>query len=188
MLGNGFANGIKDSIAEINANGGICGAEIELILVNTQFDPEQEIATYQEHRQDIPPLVSITTNSTAASAILVPYVNEDRVTNLAFKFDAATIYSPRGSYTVGAVPIDSDQFAGFLQFLVENWEEIKPEDSGVEIVVGVTGWDNAFGEDATTLESLAFAENLGIRVLDLELHTISPEVDMVDTFQILSPC
>jgi branched-chain amino acid transport system substrate-binding protein len=116
---------------------------------------------------------------------LVPLLNEDRVTNLAFRFDAANIYSPRGGYTVGAVPIYSDQFAGFLQFLVENWEELKPEDAGDEIVVGVTGWDNAFGEYATTLESLTFAENLGVRVLDLELHLISPDVDMVSPIRSL---
>jgi branched-chain amino acid transport system substrate-binding protein len=179
MLGSGFKRGIEDSIRAINISDGICGAEVELILVDTQFDPERNISAYQEHRQNTSPLVSITTNSTSASILLASNVNEDNITNLAYRVDGSTIYNPRGGYTVGAVPIHSDQFAGFLQFLVENWEEIKPEDSGDEIVVGVTGWDNAFGESATTPESLAYAENLDIQVLELELHTISPEVDMV---------
>ena len=186
ILGTSFVNALNDSIAEVNATGGVCGAEVKLILTDTQYDPEQEVATYQIHRGDTPPPVSIATYGSGASIALAPLLNEDKVTNFAAGLNAQAFYVPRNGYTVGVAPIYSDQFAGFMDFLVANWADIKPEGAGDEIVVGVAGWEGPFGAGATTTESLAYAESLGVTVLPLETYGLSAEADLVTPLQSLA--
>jgi branched-chain amino acid transport system substrate-binding protein len=186
ILGTSFVNALNDSIAEVNATGGVCGATVELVLTDTQYDPEQEIAAYQVNRQDTPPPVSIATYGSGASIALAPLVNEDMITNFAAGLNAQAFYVPRNGYTVGVAPIYSDQFAGFIDFLVENWADIKPEGAGDAIVVGVVGWEGPFGAGATTTESLAYAESKGVTVLELETYAISPEADLVAPLQSLA--
>lgn len=186
ILGTTFVNGMNDAAAAINAAGGICGATVEIDLVDTQYDPEQEIAAYQITREADPPPVSISTYGTAASVVLAPLVNEDHITNFAAGLNARAFYVPRNGYTVGVAPIYADQFAGFLEFVSDNWADIKPEAAGDDIVVGVVGWDNPFGEGATTAEALAYAESLGITVLELEKHPLTADADMITPLQSLA--
>ncbi len=186
ILGTAFVNGMNDGAAAINAAGGICGATIEINLVDTQYDADQEIAAYQIIREADPPPIAIATYGSAASIALSPFVNEDQITNFAAGLNARAFYVPRDGYTVGVAPIYADQFAGFLQFVSENWADIKPAEAGDEIVVGVIGWDHPFGEGATTTEALAYAESLGVTVLELETHAPAAEYDMITPLQSLA--
>jgi branched-chain amino acid transport system substrate-binding protein len=186
ILGTSFVNALNDSIAEVNATGGICGAMVELALTDTQYDAEQELAAYAVNREDTPPPISIATYGSAATIVLSPLVNEDKITNFAAGLNALAFYVPRNGYTVGVAPIYSDQFAGFLEFLVESWDDIKPEGAGDDIVVGVVGWEGPFGAGATTAEALAYADSLGVTVLELETYAISAEADVVSPLQSLA--
>ncbi len=178
ILGTGFVGGLNDGVADLNAAGGVCGATVVLDLVDTQYEAEQEIAVYQVRREADPPPVSIATYGSAASIALAPLVNEDHITNFAAGLNAQAFYVPRDGYTVGVAPIYSDQFAGFVQFLTESWDDIKPEGAGDDIVVGVIGWDHPFGAGATTAEALAYAESVGVTVLELEVHPITADADL----------
>jgi branched-chain amino acid transport system substrate-binding protein len=103
--------------------------------------------------------------------------------NFAAGVSAEAIYDPADGWTVGVIPIYSDQFGGFLDFLAANWSEIKPEGAGDDIVVGVIGWANAYGAGATTPEALAYAESLGITILPLEEQAVSPDADVTGQLQ-----
>jgi branched-chain amino acid transport system substrate-binding protein len=186
ILGTAFIGGMNDATAAINAAGGICGATIEINLVDTQYDATEEIAAYQIIRETNPAPFSISTYGSAASVVLAPLVNEDHVVNFAAGLNARAFYVPRDGWTVGVAPIYADQFAGFMQFLSENWADVKPEDAGDDIVVGVIGFDNAFGEGATTAEALAYADSLSITVLELEKHPLTADADMVTPLQNLA--
>ena len=186
ILGLTFVNGMNDGAADINAAGGICGAMVEINLVDTQYDATQEVAAYQIIRDSDPMPFSISTYGSAASVVLAPLVNEDHVVNFAAGLNARAFYVPRDGWTVGVAPIYADQFAGFLDYVADNWETIKPEGAGDSIVVGVIGWDNAFGDGATTAETLAYAEGLGIAVLELEKHPLTADADMVTPLQSLA--
>lgn len=186
ILGTAFVNALNDSIADLNAAGGVCGATVELQLTDTQYDAEQEIAAYQQTIGEDPNVVSIATYGSGASIALAPLLNEDHVVNFAAGLNAQAFYVPRDGYTVGVAPIYSDQFAGFMQFLSENWADIKPEGAGDDIVIGVVGWEGPFGAGATTAETLAYAETLGITVLPLETYAISAEADVVTPLQSLA--
>lgn len=178
ILGDGFVNGSTDAVAEINANGGVCGAQLEIRLEDTQYDPAQELAVYETYRAEDPAPLFILTYGSGATIVLKDRVVEDQIVNFAAGLNADAFYDPADGWTVGVAPIYPDQFAGFVQFINDNWDDIKPETAGDEIVVGVLGWDNAFGAGATTPEAIAFAESLGITILPLEIQPIDPAADV----------
>ncbi|MGD9100597.1 MAG: ABC transporter substrate-binding protein, partial [Anaerolineae bacterium] len=186
ILGTSFVNALNDSIADLNAAGGICGAMVELDLADTQYDAEQEIATYQVRRELDPKPLAIATYGSGATIALKDMVIEDQIVNICAGLNAQAFYVPRDGWTMGMAPIYSDQFAGFVQFLTENWDDIKPEGAGDEIIVGVIGWEGPFGAGATTPESLAYAESVGVTVLPLETQAIAADADVVTPLQSLA--
>lgn len=183
LLGTGFTSASQDAIDQINANGGVCGVMLSLRLEDTQYALEQEVQVYEQFRAETPKPVFILTANSAATIALKDRVVEDEIVNLATGVHTQSLYDPSDGYTVGIVPIYSDQFAGFLQFVHDNWAEIKPEGAGDGITVGVIGWANAFGAGATTPNALAFAESLGITVLPLEEQPVDPATDVTGQLQ-----
>jgi branched-chain amino acid transport system substrate-binding protein len=185
ILGDGFINGSNDAVERINANGGVCGVTMELRLEDSQYDPEQEVAIYERYQAEEPaPVLHLTYGSGAAIA-LKERVTEDQVPHITAGLNDEAFYVPRGGYTFGTGPIYSDQFAGFITWLQENWAEVNPAaaEAGDPIVVGVIGWANAFGAGATTPTALAYAEDLGVTVLPLESQEISPTADVTGQLQ-----
>jgi len=183
ILGDGFINGSKNAVDRINAAGGVCGIQLEIRLEDSQYDPEQEVAIYERYRAEDPaPLFHLTYGSGAAIA-LKDRVIEDKIPHLTAGLNDEAFYIPRNGYTFGTGPIYSDQFAGFLTWLQDNWADVKPAGAGDEIVVGVIGWANAFGAGATTPTALAYAEERGITVLPLESQEVSPTADVTGQLQ-----
>jgi branched-chain amino acid transport system substrate-binding protein len=183
IFGDGFINGSKDAVARINEGGGVCGIQLEIRLEDSQYDPEQELAIYERFRAEDPPPAFVLTYGSGAAIALKDRVIEDKIPNLTAGLSADAFYLPRDGYTYGVGPIYSDQFAGFIQWLSDNWATVKPEGAGDDIVVGVVGWANAFGAGATTPEALAFAESLGVTVLPLEQQEVSPTADVTGQIQ-----
>ena len=183
LMGTGFVGAALDALDQINAGGGVCGVMLNMRVEDTQYALEQEIQVYEQFRAESPKPLFITTVNSAATVALKDRVVEDQIVNLAMGVHAHSIYNPADGYTVGMVPIYSDQFAGFLQFVHDNWADIKPEGAGDAITVGVIGWANAFGAGATTPEALAFAESLAITVLPLEEQPVDPAADVTGQLQ-----
>ena len=181
ILGPSFINGTNDAVRRINDSGGICGAQIEVDLTDTQYDAEQEIAAYEVNRENNP--MFVLTYASPATIALEELVNEDQIVNIAAGLNAESFYVPRNGYTVGPAPIYSDQFAGFVEWVQANWDEVRPEGAGDDIVVGVIGWEGPFGAGATTDEALAYIEGLGVTVLPLETQPVSPEADVTGQIQ-----
>lgn len=183
ILGDGFINGSNAAVERINANGGVCGVMMEIRLEDSQYDPEQEVAIYERYRAETPaPVLHLTYGSGAAIA-LKDRVIEDQIPHITAGLDADSFYIPRNGYTFGTGPIYSDQFAGFVGWLQDNWDEVKPEGAGDDIVVGVVGWANAFGAGATTDDAIAYLEERGITVLPLEQQEVSPTADVTGQLQ-----
>lgn len=177
ITGPGLINGTQDGIKAINDAGGICGAQLDVVLTDTQYNPEQELATYEIYRESDPRPVVVLTYGSGATIVLKDRVFEDKIVNMAAGLNGPAAYNPANGYTILAAPIYSDQFSGFLKWTSENWAAIKPESASDEIVVGIIGWDNAFGAGANTPEAIAYAEGLGIKVLPLEVIALSPTAD-----------
>lgn len=183
ILGDGFINGSADAVQAVNDGGGVCGVMLEIRLEDSQYNPEQEIAIYEQFRVEDPKPLFILTYGSGATVALKDRVVEDQIVNVAAGLNAEAFYNPADGWTVGVAPIYSDQFAGFIHWVDENWEAVKPEGAGDEIVVGVIGWASAYGAGATTPEALAFAEERGITVLPLEEQPIDPAADVTGQLQ-----
>ncbi|MCB0035420.1 MAG: ABC transporter substrate-binding protein, partial [Anaerolineales bacterium] len=178
ILGQGFAYATEDAINMINDEGGVCGATLSVVFGETNYDVEQEIAVYEQFRASDPKPVILYSYGSGATVALKDRVIEDQIVHFVAGLNSEAIYIPRGGYTYGAAPIYSDQFAGWMTWLNDNWADIKPASAGDEIVIGVIGWPNAFGAGATTPEAIAYAESLGITVLPLEEQALSPDADV----------
>ncbi len=183
ILGDGFAIATEDSVNYINEHGGICGAELVVEFCETNYDVELEISCYESIREADPKPIILLSYGSAATIALKDRVVEDEIVHIVSGLQAEALYDPADGYTIAPYPIYSDQFAGFLQFVHDNWDDIKPASAGDDIVVGVIGWASAFGAGATTPEALAYAEELGITVLPLEEQAISPEADVTGQLQ-----
>lgn len=183
ILGDGFINGSNAAVERINADGGVCGVMLQLRLEDSQYDPEQEVAIYERYRAETPPPVLHLTYGSGAAIALKDRVIEDKIPHITAGLDADSFYIPRNGYTFGTGPIYSDQFAGFVGWLQDNWDEVKPEGAGDDIVVGVVGWANAFGAGATTDDAIAYLEGRGITVLPLEQQEVSPTADVTGQLQ-----
>ena len=186
ILGQGFAFATEDVVGYINDNGGICGATLVVEFCETNYNPEMEVTCYEGYRTSDPKPFLLFTYGSGATIALKDRVVEDEIVNLASGLNAEAFYNPADGYTFGVAPIYSDQFAGFIQFLSDNWADVKPEGAGDDIVVGVIGWASAFGAGATTPEAIAYAESLGVTVLPLEEQAISPEADVSGNAQTLA--
>ena len=182
FIDDGFINGAKDAVSAINNTGGVCGAALELRLEDTQYDAEQVLEVYEQYRAEEPTehlrSMFVLTYGDEAAAALKERVIEDEIVNITTGLDAGTLYLPRDGWTVGLAPTHSDQFAGFVKWVSDNWDDIKPEEAGNKIVVGVIGWDNTFGAGATSDESLAFVNELGVTILPFKRQEISHTADI----------
>lgn len=183
ITGPGLINGTTDAIQAINESGGVCGAQLEVVFTDTAYVAEQELATYEIYRDSTPRPIFVLTYGSGATVVLKDRVFEDQIVNIAAGLNGPAAYDPPNGYTVLVAPIYSDQFAGFLNWAKENWDSIKPAGAGDDIVVGVIGWDNAFGTGATTPEALAYAEGIGVTVLPLEVIALSPTADPTGQIQ-----
>ncbi len=183
ILGDGFINGSQAAIDRINADGGVCGVQLEIRLEDSQYDPEQEIAVYERYRAETPPPLFHLSYGSGAAIVLKDRVIEDKIPHITAGLDANSFYIPRDGYTFGTGPIYSDQLAGFATWLQDNWADVKPEGAGDDIVIGVVGWANAFGQGATTAEAIEYLEGLGITVLPLESQEVSPTADVTGQLQ-----
>lgn len=180
ILGEAFVYATEDALDAINSSDGICGATLEVIFNETNYDVDQEVAVYEQTREDA---ILIFTYGSGATVALAERLNEDKILSFAAGVNGPAIYGTPDGYTVGDVPVYSDQFAGFVQWLTENWADVKPEGAGDAPVIGVIGWANAFGAGATTDEAVAIAEELGATVLPLEEQAISPDADVSGQLQ-----
>jgi branched-chain amino acid transport system substrate-binding protein len=180
ILGEAFVYATEDALRVINEAGGICGATLAVEFNETNYDVDQEVAVYEQTREDA---ILINTYASGATVALAERLNEDKILSFAAGVNGPAIYGTPDGYTIGAVPVYSDQFAGFVQWLTENWDDVKPEGAGDAPVIGVIGWANAFGAGATTPEAVAIAEGLGATVLPLEEQAISPDADVSGQIQ-----
>ncbi len=170
-------NGFNDSVAAINANGGIRGAQIELQFTDTQSSVDEAVAAYDRYTsEDDNILVMFTYGSGDGEALASRFV-EDQIPNLAAGLSAVAFYGPESGYTFGYAPIYPDQFALFMDYISANWDDVKPEGAGDDIKIAYVSWPTAYGQGAYTDETLAYAESLGIEIVANELIDPAPTAD-----------
>ncbi|MFQ5472997.1 MAG: ABC transporter substrate-binding protein, partial [Dehalococcoidia bacterium] len=185
ILGLAFQFATTQALKEINEAGGICGAELVVEFRETAYNVDQEVIAYEETRDADPAPFVINTYNSGATVALSDRFNEDHIAAIAAGVNTQAIYVPRDGWTIGIVPVYADQFAGFCDWVTSNWADVKPESAGDDIVIGVIGWQGAYGSGATTPEAIAYCESVGATVLELEQQEISPAYDSTGNIQAL---
>ena len=177
LLGEGFAFATDDALGWINDNGGICGAELDIVFTETNYNTDLEVQAFEAYAASDPKPFLVYTYASGATVALKDRVVEEQIVNFAAGLNGPAMYDPANGYTIGFAPIYSDQFAGYIEYLADNWDDLKPEGAGDAPVVGVIGWANAFGAGATTPEALDYVESIGVTVLPLEEIALDPSAD-----------
>lgn len=157
--------GIEHLVADLNATGGIFGAQLDLQFADTLGTAEgAQRAEARLFRQfESAPLVILCDIPTELA--LADILNEDNIP--AFTLGAAA--APDSDlYALDATPAESLAF--FIDDLLANWEQRKPLGAGEELRLAVLTWPADLVGQAVTPELTAYAESLGVQiVLNTEL-------------------
>jgi len=176
-----LVSGFDDAVKALNAKGGIRGAQVAVEWADTGGKVENAISTYNRFREKKPPILFMY-GSTETEA-LKDRLAEDKIPNLTFGVSGKGSYPP--GWVFGGVPIYSDQFGLFLDWLSANWAKVKPA-KGQNLDaprVAIVTWDTAYGRGALTPETQAYADKKGVKIVSQEFFAVgAPDV----TTQILA--
>ncbi len=174
--------GFNDAVAYVNKSGGVRGAQIKVEWSDTGGKLENATSVYSRFREQKPKLL-IMYGSPEGEA-LKDRITEDKIPTLNSGVSGKGLY-PAG-YSFGTVALYSDQFGLFLDWVVANWDKVKPK-KGQNLdkpVVAIITWDSAYGKGAWTDEAKAYAEKKGVKVVSQQLFPLTGVTDV--TTQILS--
>jgi ABC-type branched-subunit amino acid transport system substrate-binding protein len=153
-----------DYVEYLNENGGLFGALVELRFADTGGSEGGAVTAYERFANSDDP-ISVIINYGGYEETLYDRVNEGRIPLLTFGLNPDLPDIDEGDYVYRLTPTYDEQFAFFMKFVVENWDNIKPDGAIDEIKVAYISWDNPYGRSALTEASRAFAESLGIEIV-----------------------
>ncbi|UCC89080.1 MAG: ABC transporter substrate-binding protein [Anaerolineales bacterium] len=170
-----IVDGFNDGAAWVNASGGIRGATVRVEFADNAGQVEEAISVYSRFSQATPRPFVIQLYGSPETEALRERFAEDKIAVLTAGVSVPGLYP--SAYAFGDVPNYADQFGAFLDWLVENWAEVKPPNAGDQIKVAFVTWDTAFGRGADTPETRAYAASKGVEVVSVEFFPIaSPDV------------
>jgi len=152
-------HGIKDSITELNANGGIEGVKVKLIAADSRYDVARCISFYMRHRRE-PRLVLLYVFGTPHTYALHPMITRDKLPTVG----GGARFTLKPGYVFITTPPYSDMFGGAMDWMMEDWK--KKGKSGMP-TVGFLGWAGGSGRDNINGAD-KYAEQKGIKLLPPE--------------------
>ncbi|MDH5605992.1 MAG: ABC transporter substrate-binding protein [Anaerolineae bacterium] len=172
-----LVNGSNDYVDYLNENGGIFGAQIQLEFADTGGSVDEAVAAYERFTTEDDNVLAFIMYGSPEEEALYERVAEDQIPVLAAGLSSTAFYGIPDGYMFGLGPIYPDQFGFFLDYIVANWDDVKPEGAGDDINLALLSWPGAFGQGALTTESRAYAEELGVNIVWEEQYDLSPSAD-----------
>ncbi len=170
-------HGMEDAVAEINANGGIRGATVEIQFADDGGSVDEAVAIYDRYTSEDDNILIMFTYGSGEAEALASRFAEDEIPTLTSGLSSVAFYGEGSGYTFGLGPIYPDQFGAFLDYAIANWDDIKPASAGDEIKLAYLSWPGAFGQGALTDETRAYAEELGVEIVIEEIYDLAPTAD-----------
>jgi len=167
----------RDMVDHINSHGGIFGAQLNLQIVDTGGNAEVATSAYvriMRLDENIPLLLLCDSNSEIALADFlladsIPAIGPGIAERTHFEEDDSPLF---------AVNVASDQqFALWLDYLVDNWNQLKPSGAADEIRLAIV---TDVGEYEADSPPLAYAAGLGVEIVDQIPITDSPNANLYD--------
>jgi len=172
-----LVNGFNDAVGALNEAGGIRGATVVISFIDTGGSIDEAVSAYNSFTSENDNVLAMFTYGSGEAEALASRFAEDKIPNLAAGLSAVAFYGPGSGYTFGYAPIYTDQFGLFMDWLVENWDDVKPASAGDDIKLAYISWPTAYGRGAMTAETMAYAESLGIEIVADEIIDVSPTAD-----------
>ena len=169
--------GVQDLVADVNESGGVFGAQLEFRFEDTGGAVDQAVSIYDRYHGGDENMLMLVLFSTLDEQALWQRVKEDQVPTMGSAPDATALYSEDDGWMFAVIPLYSDQLGHFLDFLVANWDEVKPEGAGDEIKLAHLSWPGGYGQASLTDETRAHMEELGVELVANETYEISPQAD-----------
>jgi ABC-type branched-subunit amino acid transport system substrate-binding protein len=150
----------QDMVAFLNEQGGIFGAEIDLQVADTAGDAEAAGRAYARLKRLDADLRLVLICDPLTQFALTENLEEDNIPTILF---GAQLPADSSSF---AIDLPAEQhFALWLDYLAENWEEVKPTGVTEGIRIAVFNGPPERGGVAGTPAALALAESLGIQIV-----------------------
>ncbi len=172
-----LVNGANDMVAYINDTGGIFGATVEIKFADTGGSVDEAVAAYDRFTGADDNVLLFLLYGSPESVALYQRLAEDKIPAIGAGLSAEAFYGIPDGYIFGGGPIYPDQFGFFLDYISENWADVKPAGAGDEVKLAYLSWPGAYGQGALTDESRAYADSLGVEIVHEELFDLSPTAD-----------
>ncbi len=156
--------GIADALAYFNPLGGICGAQIEQVNLDTASDLNQSQAIYDDFSTRDPKPLMIILYASPDAELLRDQLAEDEIPVAISAGSIEGLYGETGDeagWIFATNPLYVDQLGSFCDYVAANPDEF-PENP----TLGYISWPGAFGEAAFTDATQAYCEGLGVDFLD----------------------
>ena len=173
-----IVTGANDMVAYINDTGGIFGATIEMEFADTAGSVDEAVAAYDRFTGADDNVLLFLMYGSSEEVALYQRLAEDQIPVIAAGLSAEAFYGIPDGYIFGGGPIYPDQFGFFLDYITENWADVKPAGAGDDVKLAYLSWPGSYGEGALTTESRAYADSLGVEIVHEELYDLSPTADV----------
>ena len=133
FVGKNYADGIRDSLAYINANGGIKGTKLESETIDYAYKVPQAIAAYKKWKSR-KKMVAMQGWGTADTEALISFVAKDKVPVFSASY-SGHLTDPTGKnpHTKKPAPYNffygasySDACRGLVQWAAQDWKSLLP--------------------------------------------------------------
>jgi branched-chain amino acid transport system substrate-binding protein len=176
-VGKVYGNGIEDAVAYINEHGGINGRKIDKETVDYGYKTSRAIATYKKWSGRLKPVV-IQGWGTADTEALVRFVARDEIPYMSASYSGhLTDPTGKSEHTKSAAPYNffygpsySDGCRAMVAWAKKDWESEGNDGAPQFVHMG----DNHPYPNAPKAACAAYAEELGFKVLDPIVYSLSP--------------
>jgi branched-chain amino acid transport system substrate-binding protein len=161
-VGKPFANGARDAISWVNANGGINGKKIKLVDADYGYKVPEGVALYKRFVND-EKVVLMQAWGTGDTEALKETVTKDQMPYFSASFSAHLTDPKKTPYNFFVPPSYSDTLRAWLMWVKEDWKD-KSRNPRVAFFYG----DNAYGKSPIEA-GRRFAKEIGVDLVDEEI-------------------
>jgi branched-chain amino acid transport system substrate-binding protein len=161
-VGRPFAQGARDAVGWVNANGGINGKKIKLIDADYGYKVPEGVALYKRLVND-EHVVLMQAWGTGDTEALKDTVTRDQMPFFSASFSAHLTDPKKTPYNFFVPPSYSDALRAWLMWVKEDWKD-KSRNPRVAFFYG----DNAYGKSPIEA-GRRFAKEIGVDVVDEEI-------------------
>ncbi|OEU69893.1 MAG: ABC transporter substrate-binding protein [Desulfovibrio sp. S3730MH75] len=118
-----YAQGIKDCVAYVNANGGIDGDKIELIQVDYAYNVQQALSAYKRFKSA--GIIAMQGWGTGDTEALVRFISRDKIPVFSASYSAHLMDPSKAPYNFTIAPDYSTQGRAGLKYIKDTWKEAR---------------------------------------------------------------